>query len=704
MTGKLEGTEAPERRGASAVILFGIVHRSLRHTVASIRERILRPLRSQGDVDLYFHSWHADLIDNPRTGENQLVLDRDEISRLLPEARGLIEDQGEFDESLDWEPYWPDNPMRHCTDNEAAARATLMNFRRAIESQQRAWNFFNGTKSRSYDRVVVARADLLFLDELILPARPMQKDELWVPQFQAWGGINDRFAAGSEEAIRKYCSRIDAADHWLLKEKGGNSEQFLSRCLKLSGLRVNGMSFHFQRVRANGAITSMDTGVTSRVLMDTGSPGPAQPLPAAPDKVTEEMPLERAAESAFDATERVLILSRDGGESARQLHALLRHLCIVEIVVDRPPEHGEHGSEVVFIPDEELTGFEGMTSNLVSDRPYTAWGRGMCRAIRTVQPGDHVWFIEEDVALQPDAFVGLLERTREFAPALATREVHAKHNDSHWHWWGSARYSHRIPTRSFNPICRLSAELVQAIESYRKEQGMIGFHEIALASIAADQGLPMLDWRRDAESESSFGVFRFRPHVETRQWGISHPVKDARLHYDIGGVSKAPAKWWDVLCDVVAWRYRCEFPLRVLSVGQQENVFGLLRNVIPHPESEVHAAYHPLATPVPGMEEEPKPGAEDLARVFLNEGESPEILAWMISSEGYWESFDVVHLWNPDPGGLVADASMIWALLKPRGLLFVKRDLAGLDLFVTANASRAKVVFETAFVVVQKCA
>ena len=76
---------------------------------------------------------------------------------------------------------------------------------------------------------VITRADLLFLDELVVPSRPMLMDELWLPAFHSWGGINDRFAIGSEFTIQNYCSRIADADKWLSDEGGGNAERFLKR-------------------------------------------------------------------------------------------------------------------------------------------------------------------------------------------------------------------------------------------------------------------------------------------------------------------------------------------------------------------------------------------------------------------------------------------------------------------------------------------
>ncbi len=61
-------------------------------------------------------------------------------------------------------------------------------------------------------------------------------------------------------------------------------------------------------------------------------------------------------------------------------------------------------------------------------------------------------------------------------------------------------------------------------------------------------------------------------------------------------------------------------------------------------------------------------------RVHLYEGESREILAWMIAGEGYWESFDFIVL-DGRPGGpeLLADICQAWSHLKPGGVLDVAK-------------------------------
>jgi len=134
------------------------------------------------------------------------------------------------------------NPMRHCTDSEEGARATLMNFRRALESQERAWRFFEETKTQGYTRVVMTQGGLRVLEELGTSniersTSNVEVGRIWVPKFHSWGGVNDRFAMGGEKEMGIYCRRAVFADEWLSGGELGNSEQNLMEWLEKTGYR-----------------------------------------------------------------------------------------------------------------------------------------------------------------------------------------------------------------------------------------------------------------------------------------------------------------------------------------------------------------------------------------------------------------------------------------------------------------------------------
>ena len=265
----------------SALILFGILHRSLDHVVDTLRSEIIQPLQEVGEVDLFFHSWDVQKINNPRAGEVGVEISQDQVAHLLPEANGLFESQEEFDGLIDWESMFEHNPMRSCTGSETAARATLMNFRRALESQERAWAFFQRQKTRRYDRIVMTRPDLRFLNRLEIPESLKLESEstanvedvsdqasehrVFVPAFHSWRGVNDRFVLGREDEVGIWARRTEFLDGWLLNAGKGNSEWLLMKWLQRNRILTTSLGLIFQRVRANGLIAPPDVELSKGI-------------------------------------------------------------------------------------------------------------------------------------------------------------------------------------------------------------------------------------------------------------------------------------------------------------------------------------------------------------------------------------------------------------------------------------------------------
>ena len=238
-----------------AVILYGIVQRSLAFTHGSLREHVLDPLGAGGaEVSIFYHSWEVGSIHNPRA-EEEAALDPGIVSAYLPEARGIFECQEAFDDTMDWEKLLSQNAMWRESGPKNAVLATLMNYRRAMESLRRAWSFFEA-RADDYDIVVVARPDVRFLNAI--PVVESRESWIWVPQFHAWGGVNDRFAMGGEREMKLYCNRATFVEQAIMSGRAANSEQILESWLESNDIHVERIDFVFQRVRADGSVPRLD--------------------------------------------------------------------------------------------------------------------------------------------------------------------------------------------------------------------------------------------------------------------------------------------------------------------------------------------------------------------------------------------------------------------------------------------------------------
>ena len=719
---------------ASAVILSGLVHRSLRHVVESLREKVIAPLAKLGEMAIFYHSWDVPEITNPRTGETGRVLDPTEVTRWLPEATGIFDSQEEFDRTVDWERMFERNPMRHCTDSEEAARATLMNFRRALESQERAWRFFEKTKTRSYARVVVTRADLRFLEELgtsnirlrvATPGRVerstsnVEARKVWLPRFHGWGGVNDRFAMGGEEEMGIYCRRAEFADGWLLGGGQGNSEQILMKWLERNWIRTELLDFTFQRVRATGEVAAMDRELSANVMMVSG------------DSLILPKDLEEGTVTSLPLRERFLILARESCPASRRLQEVLAPLGLAEVIVDSP------GDEGIWYPNEELDGYGGLMGFSADFPALTAWSRAMYHLSLTLRSDEAVWFVEDDVAGNFSFFETLVGKTAATCADLAAIDIRSRVADPHWHCWNLAEPWFETPVRAFEPLCRISARLIGSALEFRRVNGRFAFHEVLFASLAANHGMKVLDWFLEPGFRRLFGTYQFRPAVDSVAPGISHPVKESSIHEAICALAKTPEmvlavgggsrghdrevnRWRWFEDDNEDWRrwFAVEQPVRALEIGSQNGVSAnlMLKTLFTHRESEVHCIETFDTLPEQGenlraefMRNAKSHGHE--RQIELYEGTSVEILAWMIAGEGYWESFDFIyHAGAETAASLLADACQAWNLLKPGGVMVFSGAGGGassqvratLDAFLAAYADRLQLLRDARSVIVSK--
>lgn len=116
------------------------------------------------------------------------------------------------------------------------------------------------TSTTRYDAVVYLRPDVLYtclfpIDVL----ETLQDNTVYVPDFHAWGGINDRFAIGKPDAVVHWSGRVS----WALSEcmrKPLHAETLLASTLKHRHVHVQKIPFYFMRVRATGELGQNDVG------------------------------------------------------------------------------------------------------------------------------------------------------------------------------------------------------------------------------------------------------------------------------------------------------------------------------------------------------------------------------------------------------------------------------------------------------------
>lgn len=234
----------PSRRPKIAIGFFGVT-RSLKWTLPSIRENIIEPARQLGDVRLFAHLYQQTHITNPRSGEDD-PLDPEEY-RLLECDEVRLEEPGHCLEAARYEWILSHGDAFH------DGGKSLANLIHQLHSLQMVGRMINVWQP---DLVVLARPDLRYHDNLGNALRKQISRSaryISVPDWQWYGGVNDRIAIGSAQACHAYSHRIDLIPDYLHKTGGPlPAERFLRFSLNKHGLVPVAIRITASRVRAAG--------------------------------------------------------------------------------------------------------------------------------------------------------------------------------------------------------------------------------------------------------------------------------------------------------------------------------------------------------------------------------------------------------------------------------------------------------------------
>jgi hypothetical protein len=123
----------------------------------------------------------------------------------------------------------------------------VQNMLRQLWGLQQAWQAFEPLAANA-DVIVRLRADLLFR---VPPESP--SPAFHVPSFSNWFGLNDQFAYGSPDVMRRYFTRLDRLDSYI--DSGGtfHPESFLAWAMQ--GVPVHRTRAVFDLLRLDGTRT-----------------------------------------------------------------------------------------------------------------------------------------------------------------------------------------------------------------------------------------------------------------------------------------------------------------------------------------------------------------------------------------------------------------------------------------------------------------
>jgi hypothetical protein len=236
------------------VVCFYGVDRSLKYTAYSILRHIFRPLqRARVRVTVVAHFNQISKIAQGNSKEGNVDFTHDRIHLLNadvlwvePQSDESIRHELQILEGVNW-------PIS--TPVFANAKWNLMH---QLHSLDRVNTLVHTAGLGNADVFALLRADMQFLDDLDVEAiqRRILSDNIDVitPDWQKWGGLNDRFSFLSRRSIEAIATRRRLVESFAKQHNVIHAERLLLHAAQQGNLNTDFTRMRAERVRGNGHV------------------------------------------------------------------------------------------------------------------------------------------------------------------------------------------------------------------------------------------------------------------------------------------------------------------------------------------------------------------------------------------------------------------------------------------------------------------
>ncbi|MDT6920576.1 hypothetical protein [Pseudomonas atacamensis] len=228
-----------------AVAFFGIPRNSP-ICFPSIEQNVLAQLPAGSEVQCFYHLYKVDEVQNSRSGEKgELAADNyqpfESMSGALTSIEGVLE-------------RWDFERVKALGDTWADDYASLRNLIYQLNSLH---TVTGEIESFDPDFVVFVRPDNFFhtaLPGYVFNHSEARRHSVYIPDWQWWGGLNDRFAVCGRNTYVAYGKRIERIfDFCKATGRKLHSERLLKFALLEAGAKVCTLPIQASRVRITGA-------------------------------------------------------------------------------------------------------------------------------------------------------------------------------------------------------------------------------------------------------------------------------------------------------------------------------------------------------------------------------------------------------------------------------------------------------------------
>lgn len=228
-----------------AILYFGIARRP-EATVPSLRRHILDRNRDL-DITTIAALNLPDIIDNPRSKESGILPRPEDVFHLGADHYLLArQSDAAIAEHLVAAQQAPDIFQ----DDWRSVRNLL----HQLLSLKRGWSYCAQVLG-GFDLYLFLRPDLDYLGDIDIAALAASfegEHAIALPEWNSWGGFNDRFALAAPKAAAHYANRIDLVPGFCRNGRSLHGEMFLGEALQRGGCAAGLLPVEARRIRANG--------------------------------------------------------------------------------------------------------------------------------------------------------------------------------------------------------------------------------------------------------------------------------------------------------------------------------------------------------------------------------------------------------------------------------------------------------------------
>jgi hypothetical protein len=237
--------------------------------------------------DVFWSSLDSGHITNRRSGENGIPINSTEFALIRPCVFSVISQSVIAPAELLLYKQARDGASANTTDvygdgfssvsNLLGAFHSMRTLDSMISSYSKIYNF-------TYDAVIVLRPDTAVISDIDVSqhlAEIIQKNKdgfahqdavgqpIWIPDFEHWGGFNDRGAFGSARVMSHYLLRGAMYRDYVGPGRIlGNGEKYLKAYLDFHNISMRPSALRVIRVRADHSIAEMDVHKNNLNLND----------------------------------------------------------------------------------------------------------------------------------------------------------------------------------------------------------------------------------------------------------------------------------------------------------------------------------------------------------------------------------------------------------------------------------------------------